>query len=111
MTITGVLAQATVTDLTVAADWYRRLFDRESDARPMDGLLEWHLDHGCGVQVFAEPERAGRSTVVLQVDDLDATADRLHDVEVTDAEPQQATDVRILAMEDPDGNRVVLTGT
>ena len=111
MTITGVFAQATVTDLSVAADWYGRLFDRGPDARPMDGLLEWHLGHGCGVQVFAEPHRAGRSTVVLQVDDLDAVAGRLHDVEVTDAEPQQATDVRILPLEDPDGNRVVLTAT
>lgn len=111
MTITGVLAQATVADLDIAADWYRRLFDRAPDARPMDGLLEWHLGDGFGVQVWAEPERAGRSTVVLQVDDLDAVARRLRDAGITDVVPQDATSSRILPMEDPDGNRVVLTGT
>lgn len=110
MTITGVLAQATVTDLAVAEDWYRRLFARAPDGRPMDGLLEWHLGDGFGLQVWSEPERAGRSTVVLQVDDLDAASGRLHDDGIADGGPQQATNSRILPMEDPDGNRVVLAG-
>lgn len=111
MTVTGVLAQATVQDLTAAEDWYGRLFDRPPDARPMDGLIEWHLGDGFGVQVWSEPDRAGGSTVVLQVDDLDSLADRVHDVGLTEGVPQQATSSRLLPMEDPDGNRIVVAGT
>ena len=65
MTYASVLAQSTVADLSAVEPWYTALFDRGPDARPMDGLLEWHVTTGGGVQVWAEPGRAGRSTVVL----------------------------------------------
>lgn len=110
MTVTGVLAQATVGDLGEAEDWYQRLFGRPADSRPMDGLIEWHLGDGFGVQVWSESDRAGRSTVILQVDDLDGFAGRVKDLGLTDGVPQEATTSRVLPMEDPDGNRVVITG-
>lgn len=75
--IGGVLANCTVTDLDRAEDWYTRLFDREPDARPVAGLLEWHLGEGFGVQVWFEPARAGKSAIVLDETDLDAAAARL----------------------------------
>ena len=75
--IKGILANCTVSDLARAEDWYTRLLEREPDHRPMPGLLEWHLGQGFGVQVWADPERAGKSTVVLDVADLNADAARL----------------------------------
>lgn len=110
MTIIGVLAQATVGDLTRAEAWYATLFGRPPDERPMPGLLEWRFGDAAGVQVWAEPDRAGRSTVVLRADDLDAVAARVISSGLADAEPQQATSSRILPLEDLDGNRVVITG-
>lgn len=106
----GGLAQSTVTDLDRAEEWYQRLFDRAPDARPMAGLLEWHLVEGFGVQVWSEPERAGRSTVVLEVSDLDGVAERLTAAGIDHAGPEPGGGVRILPLTDPDGNRVVLTG-
>jgi hypothetical protein len=41
--ICRLLAQSTVTDLGAAEEWYRSLSDREPSARPMPGLIEWHL--------------------------------------------------------------------
>ncbi len=41
--IRAVLANVAVTDLDSAEQWYTRLFEREPDARPMSGLIEWHL--------------------------------------------------------------------
>ena len=41
--IRSVLAQCTVSDLERAEQWYTRLFNGPPDARPMPGLLEWHL--------------------------------------------------------------------
>ncbi len=110
MAVQNARAQATVTDLGGAERWYSVVFDRPPDARPMDGLLEWHLGDTFGVQVWAEPERAGRSTMVLGESDLDGLAERLAEVGVVDDRPQRATSSRILALEDPDGNRVVFTG-
>ena len=110
MTITQLLAQSTVTDLAAAEDWYTRLFGRQPDARPMPGLLEWHLDETFGVQVFAEPARAGHSSMVLATSDLDAVAARLGDAGIEHDGPQDATSSRVLVLADPDGNRVVLTG-
>lgn len=72
MTVTRLLAQMIVTDLPAAIAWYSALFDRDPDARPMDGLVEWHLAEEFGVQVWAEPARAGHSSMVLDESDLDA---------------------------------------
>lgn len=108
--ITGLLAHCTVTDLGQAENWYTRLFDRGPDARPMAGLMEWHLGDGFGVQVWSEPARAGRSCVVLQEGNLDASAERLASSGIAHDGPQPGGGARILQLADPDGNRVVLVG-
>ena len=111
MTFQTVLAQATVGDLAAAERWYAALFGRGPDATPMDGLLEWHLGDGSGVQVWAEPERAGRSSIVLGESALAGLAARLTGAGIDHPGPQQATSSRILPLQDPDGNRVTVTGT
>lgn len=110
MTIERVLAQMTVTDLDTAVSWYTQLFSRQPDARPMDGLAEWHLADTIGVQVWAEPDRAGRSSMVLDESDLDARVAQLNHAGIAHTGPQDATSSRILQLLDPDGNRVVFTG-
>ncbi len=110
MAVRRVLAQSTVSDLEIAERWYSTLFERRPDARPMPGLLEWHLGESFGVQVWSEPDRAGRSSVVLDESDLDALAARLTGAGLDHAGPQRATSSRVLLLEDPDGNRVVFTG-
>jgi len=110
MSTVRVLAQSTVHDAAAAEEWYTRLFGREPDARPMPGLLEWHLGDTYGVQVWAEPERAGHSSMVLDESDLDERAARLDAAGIAHEGPQDATTVRILPVSDPDGNRLVFTG-
>lgn len=75
--ITRLLANCAVSDLGRAEQWYVRLFGRAPDARPMPGLLEWHLADTFGVQLWTDPDRSGRSTFVLGESELDAAADRL----------------------------------
>lgn len=105
-----VLAQCTVSDLARAENWYAQLFGREPDARPMDGLVEWHFGEACGVQVWLEADRAGRSSVVLEETDLDEAAERAKEAGIDHDGPQPGGGARILQLEDPDGNRVVITG-
>ena len=111
MTITRVLAQSTVSDLAMAEAWYTRVFGREPDVRPMPGLLEWHLGETFGVQVWSESDRAGHSSMVLDVSDVDAMSARLNEVGIANDGPQTATTSRIVALTDPDGNRLVFTGS
>ncbi|SEE81216.1 VOC family protein [Ruania alba] len=109
--IRSVYAQCTVTDLGRAEDWYTRLFGREPDARPMPGLIEWHLGETFGVQVWSEPDRSGNSTMVLHETDLDAAADHALQAGIHHDGPQPGGGARILPLTDPDGNRVVITGS
>ncbi len=108
--IRRLLANCTVTDLDRAEDWYTRLLDRGPDARPMPGLLEWHLDDSSGLQVWSEPDRAGRSSVVLEETDLDQAAAHATETGIDHDGPQPGGGARILQLTDPDGNRVVLVG-
>jgi predicted enzyme related to lactoylglutathione lyase len=109
--LTRVLAQSTVSDLGAAERWYTALWERGPDERPMPGLLEWHLGPTAGMQVWSEPERAGRSTVVLGTDDLDAVAARLTAAGVEHEGVQPGGGARVLQVADPDGNRIVFAGT
>lgn len=107
---TGIMANATVNDQSRARDWYTRLFGRDAEATPMPGLLEWHFAEGFGIQVWAEPQRAGCSTVVFGESDLDALVDRLSSASIEHGGPQPGGGQRILQVADPDGNRIVFSG-
>jgi hypothetical protein len=110
MTFRRLLAQAIVSDAEVAEPWYTALFDSPPHARPMDGLLEWRLADSAGVQVWRDPQRAGRSSMVLDGPDLDELAARLTAAGVEHDGPRPATASRLLLLSDPDGNQVVVTG-
>lgn len=110
MAITRLLAQMTVSDLARAEDWYGRLIGREPDARPMEGLVEWHLTDSFGMQVWCDPDRAGRSAMVLDESDLDARVAELNRVGIANDGPQDVTASRIVQLSDPDGNQIVFTG-
>ena len=111
MPFTHVMAGALVSDLAAAEEWYAVLFDRPPWTRPMDGLLEWYLPGGSGVQVYRNPTLAGHGSLVLRVDDLDAEAARLRTATLVDGEVEGGGGGRILRLSDPDGNSVVLVGT
>ncbi|MGW4381187.1 VOC family protein [Kitasatospora sp. NPDC004531] len=110
MAIHRLLAQLTVRDPAAATAWYTALLDRAPDTRPMPGLFEWHLSDSYGLQVWAEPARAGHSTVVLAETDLDARAARLTRAGIAHDGVRDATTLRIVPITDPDGNRIVFTG-
>lgn len=110
MTFRRLLAQAIVSDPDLAERWYTALFEGPPQARPMDGLLEWHLGDSFGVQVWRDPERAGHTAMVLNESDLDALAARLTAAGIEHDGPQPVTSSRLLTLSDPDGNQVVITG-
>ncbi|MGY1774754.1 VOC family protein [Geodermatophilus sp. SYSU D00804] len=108
----NVLAVLPVDDFLAAESWYRRLFDREPDRRPMSSCAEWQLTDGGAVQVIALPDAPRGVTVVLGVDDADARAAELT---ARGIEPRLFTtpdgQFRLASCADPAGNTVVLGQT
>lgn len=105
--VTNVLAGIAVADLDASISWYERLFDRAPDARPMSEVAEWKFEQGGWLQVFADAERAGRSSVTLVESSLD---ERMSDLRAKSIEVRSATDtesVRTAIVADPEGNQLV----
>lgn len=110
MDVTEVMAQLIVADLDEATAFYSSLFGRPPDANPMAKLHEWHVDGAGGIQVYEEPERAGKSGATIAVGDLEAAVAAL-DAAGIDHDPIAEADyVRIVVLADLDGNRIVLAG-
>lgn len=102
-----LLAQATVTDVAASEAWYTRLLEREPDARPMPGLIEYHLDDRFGLQVWEEPDRAGRASILFEIDDVDALVARVDEAGFAHDGIQDGGGGRLLSIADPDGTRLV----
>ena len=110
MTIKAVLAVIPVTDFGPACDWYESFFGRPADTRPMDSLAEWHLSDLGIVQVFHDPDRAGRTAVNFTVDELDPALAELaaHGITSTDPQIVASGSQRLVTVTDADGNQLGL---
>lgn len=107
---TGLMANISVSDENGAIEWYSTLFDRGPDTRPMPGLSEWRFADEFGIQVWVDADRAGRSTAIFAESELDSLAERLTASAIDHSGPQPGGGQRILAVDDPDGNRIVFFG-
>jgi glyoxylase I family protein len=107
MAIDKVLADVAVDDFVSALTWYERLLGRPADAAPMDGLAEWHLAEGGGIQVSDYADRAGSSNVTLVVSSLDEQLAAL-EAEGIPVGPIQGTPgfVKAATVSDPEGNEI-----
>jgi len=108
MTIRNALAGVAVRDLDKAVNWYTKLIGRSPDRRPMPNDAEYAFEKGGWMQIFVDKERAGRSSVTLVVDDLDATLAELDAAGIARAEPTRTDYVDIAILADPDGNQIVV---
>jgi catechol 2,3-dioxygenase-like lactoylglutathione lyase family enzyme len=111
--IRAVLAVIPVAEFEPAVEWYEGFFGRAADTRPMDTLAEWHLSDLGVVQVFHDPDRAGRTAVNFTVDDLDAALAELSSKGITAADPQLVSGgrQRLAVTRDQDGNQLGLIHT
>jgi hypothetical protein len=107
--VSNVLAGLAVRNMEAAIEWTTRLLGRGPDARPMDGLADWHLPPSGTLQLVLDPARAGGSIVTLHVSDIAsaqaALADRGIDMQYDDT---TSSKVKFGQVEDADGNSVTL---
>lgn len=105
MPIQKIYAQIACSDLSASTAWYQTLFGSKPDATPMQHLAEWHRGDA-GLQLFQNPEAAGKTTLTLIVSGLEGERTRV--AALKPGEIQRADYVNIVRMKDPDGNLVVL---
>ena len=108
MAIKSIYAQLNCTDLGRSERWFAVLFGRKPDARPMDGLFEWHHGERAGFQLFANPDDAGRGFMTLVVSSVADEHRRLVEAGHKPSEVERADVASIIQLSDPDGNTVVL---
>jgi hypothetical protein len=105
MTIANALASVAVRDVETAAAWYEKLLGPGN--QPMPEVIEWQLERGGGLQIYAAPERAGRTSCTLIVTDIDELVQQLDETGIApDAEPERNDRVDTVMINDPDGNSI-----
>jgi hypothetical protein len=110
MPVNRVLAGIAVADVGAALPWYEMLFGRPADELPMEGLAEWHVPSGGAVQLVASPERAGRSLLTLDIEDLRRELAALRDRGLDAGPLDDTTSDKVLfaTTSDPEGNEITL---
>jgi glyoxylase I family protein len=110
MPVNRVLAGIAVADVDAARSWYELLFGRPADELPMEGLAEWHVPSGGVVQLVASVERAGRSMLTLDFEDLERELAAIRDrgLDVGPLDDTTSDKVLIATTTDPEGNAITL---
>ncbi|MEJ5018569.1 glyoxalase/bleomycin resistance/dioxygenase family protein [Ochrobactrum vermis] len=108
MVLTAIFAQLNCSDLKRSTEWFATIFDRGPDARPMQGLAEWHHGSSAGFQLYQNPADAGHGTLTLIVRDVRAEHARLSFDGIRPGNVETADYTTILRLHDPDRNLVVL---
>jgi glyoxylase I family protein len=110
MPVNRVLAGIAVADVDAALPWYELLFGRPADELPMEGLAEWHVTSGGVVQLVASAERAGRSLLTLDFEDLrrELAAMRERGLDAGQVDDTTSEKVLIATTTDPEGNAITL---
>lgn len=102
-----ILGQVNCSDLSESTRWFEALFRRPPDARPMDGLVEWH--HGAGgLQLYRNAASAGHSALTLIVSDVARASSGLRAAGLPVGEIEAGDHASFMRLSDPDDNLIVL---
>ncbi len=105
--INSVIAVVPVRNQEAAVGWYKALLARDADVVPVEGVAEWQLAENAWLQVTTDPERAGSSTVIIGVDDIDAQCNACTTAKVSHGEVIEYPGIiKMIEVTDLDGNKV-----
>ena len=106
--IFSVIAVVAVKDQAKSEAYYQQIFGRKADLVPFEGVAEWKIAEGAWVQVGADPEKAGSSTVILGVTDVEKQREICKERGITLSETEEIPGlIKMAEAEDPDANKVV----
>lgn len=105
--INSVFAVLSVRKQDDAVRWYANLFGRNADMIPVEGVAEWQLADSAWLQVTADSERAGASTVIVGVNDIEAQCRTCAEANVPHGEVVEYPGIiKMIEVIDPDGNKI-----
>jgi predicted enzyme related to lactoylglutathione lyase len=105
----NVTSVVPVKDFESSFNWYKTFFDREPDVVPMEGIAEWQLAENAWVQVSVDPDRAGSTSVVFCVKDVEAQRAALSSLNLAVGEIEEYPEIiKMVEIVDPDGNKIAL---
>lgn len=105
--INSVIAVVPVNDQDTAVAWYKTLLGRDADIVPADGVAEWQLAENAWLQVTTDPERAGNTTVIIGVNDIEVQRSACAKSGVPLGEVVEYPGIiKMAETVDPDGNKV-----
>lgn len=106
-TINSVIAVIPVKDFNSALDWYIKLFDRNPDVQPMEGIAEWQLVGNAWVQLTVAEECSGNTTVIIGVDDAEGMRQECLEKDLPAGELIEYPEViKMFEVSDLEGNKV-----
>lgn len=107
LNLQSVVTVLPVTDFDRATQWYTRLFGRDADVVPVEGVAEWSLTDTVWMQVAYDPDNAGNTNIVLTVTDLDAQIASTTNAGIIIGDIVEYPDlIRMVDLIDPDGNQI-----
>ncbi|PHR74452.1 MAG: hypothetical protein COA66_01280 [Arcobacter sp.] len=105
--INSVISVIPVKNFELALEWYQKLFEREPDLVPMEGIAEWQLLENAWIQVSIDLERAGSTTVVIVVNDLESKCKVILDANLPIGEIVEYPEViKMAEIIDKEGNKI-----
>ncbi|RFB88787.1 lactoylglutathione lyase [Rhizobium leguminosarum bv. trifolii] len=108
MRIQRIYAALATASMDRAEHFYTRLFEREPDDRPMDGLIQWRGIAGANIQIFYDKEHAGSGRLTVVVPKIDEVRKTLEKMGLKLTGELEGDYGRIAQLADPDGNRITL---
>jgi hypothetical protein len=102
----NVNAVLPVSDHAAAVGWYAKWIGRGPDVEPMAGVAEWQLADNAWIQVAHDPAAAGKTNVVIGVEDIDDHVASLAREGVTCGEIQDYDFIKLSDLVDPAGNKI-----
>jgi predicted enzyme related to lactoylglutathione lyase len=102
----NVNAVLPVSDHAAAVAWYKQWIGRAPDVEPMEGVAEWQIAENAWIQVAHNPEFAGKTSIVIGVDDIDDHVASLANGGVACGEIQDYDFIKLTEIVDPEGNKI-----
>jgi predicted enzyme related to lactoylglutathione lyase len=104
---TSVVGVLPVVDHAAAVSWYQRWIGRAPDVEPTEGIAEWQLAPCGWLQVSADLEPAGNTTVVVGIADIDTHRAACAAAGVTVGEVRDYGFIKTAEAVDPAGNKIL----
>jgi catechol 2,3-dioxygenase-like lactoylglutathione lyase family enzyme len=107
MSVKNALSGIAVKDLEAGKDWYQKLLGRAPDTHPMSEVYEWTFPTGGWIQVFADKERSGKSSVTFVETDFAGRLESLKAAGIETKSLTQSEKINVAIINDPDGNQII----